>query len=88
MAKNYWRLCGVNNANSIIRSAEEAPDPDYVVLPMEAGDIVPFDGVLLSLDAAKVLNEKRFSDVECEVQKNGEPKIQEQNYQLRLDKGY
>ena len=28
--------------------AEETPDPDYVVLPMEAGDIVPFDGILLS----------------------------------------
>ena len=66
--------------------AEEAPDPDYVVLPMEAGDIVPFDGVLLSLDAAaKVLNEKRFSDVECEVRVEYELKIQEQNYQLRLD---
>ena len=44
--------------------ADETPDPDYVVLPIEAGDIVPFDGILLSLDAAaKVLNEKRFSDV-------------------------
>jgi hypothetical protein len=53
---------------------------------MEAGDIVPFDGVLLSLDAAaKVLNEKRFSDVECEVRVEYELKLQEQNYQLRLD---
>ena len=24
--------------------AEETPEPDYVVLPVEAGDVVPFDG--------------------------------------------
>ena len=51
-----------------------------------AGDIVPFDGILLSLDAAaKVLNEKRFSDVECDVRVEYELKLQEQTYQLRLD---
>ena len=39
--------------------------PDYTILPIEAGDIVPFDGVLLSLDAAaKVLNERKFEDAE------------------------
>ena len=65
--------------------AEEAPDPDYVVLPIEAGDIVPFDGILLSLDAAaKVLNEKRFTDVECEVRVEYELKLQKENYELRL----
>ena len=66
--------------------AEEIPDPDYVVLPVEAGDIVPFDGILLSLDAAaKVLNEKRFSDVECDVRVEYELKLQEENFSLRLD---
>ena len=66
--------------------AQETPEPDYVVLPVEAGDVVPFDGILLSLDAAaKVLNEKRFSDVECDVRVEYELKLQEQNYQLRLD---
>ena len=66
--------------------AEEAPEPDYVVLPVEAGDIVPFDGVLLSLDAAaKVLNEKRFSDVECDLRVEYELKLQKENYELRLD---
>ena len=66
--------------------AEETPEPDYVVLPVEAGDVVPFDGVLLSLDAAaKVLNEKRFSDVECDIRVEYELKLQKENYELRLD---
>ncbi len=66
--------------------AEDTPDPDYVVLPVEAGDVVPFDGILLSLDAAaKVLNEKRFSDVECDVRVEYELKLQEENFSLRLD---
>ena len=49
-------------------SEEEQTEPDYVVLQVEAGDIVPFDGVLLSLDAAaKVLTGKRFEDAECSL---------------------
>ena len=66
--------------------AEEQPTPDYVVLPIEAGDIVPFDGVLLSLDAAaKVLADKRFQDVECDLRVEYELAVQKENYQLRLD---
>ena len=66
--------------------AEEQPSPDYVVLPIEAGDIVPFDGVLLSLDAAaKVLADKRFQDVECDLRVEYELDVQKENYQLRLD---
>tara|TARA_R110002012_G_scaffold46581_1_gene122989 strand:+ start:4297 stop:4782 length:486 start_codon:yes stop_codon:yes gene_type:complete len=60
--------------------------PDYTVLPIEAGDIVPFDGVLLSLDAAaKVLNESKFGDVECELRVQYELEIQRQNFDLQLD---
>ena len=66
--------------------AEEETLPDYVVLPVEAGDIVPFDGVLLSLDAAaKVLTEKRFVDVECDVRVQYELGVQKERYQLQLD---
>jgi len=66
--------------------AEEETLPDYVVLPVEAGDIVPFDGVLLSLDAAaKVLTEKRFVDVECDVRVEYELGVQKERYQLQLD---
>ena len=60
--------------------------PDYVVLPIEAGDIVPFDGVLLSLDAAaKIVTEKKFEDAECDLRIGYELHIQEEKYQLLLD---
>jgi len=60
--------------------------PDYTILPIEAGDIVPFDGVLLSLDAAaKVLNERKFEDAECGLRVEYELQIQRENYELQLD---
>jgi len=60
--------------------------PDYVVLPIEAGDIVPFDGVLLSLDAAaKIITEKKFESAECDLRIGYELHIQEERYQLQLD---
>ena len=60
--------------------------PDYVVLPIEAGDIVPFDGVLLSLDAAaKIITEKKFEGAECDLRIGYELHIQEEKYQLQLD---
>jgi hypothetical protein len=59
--------------------------PDYVVLPVEAGDTVPFEGVLLSLDAAaKILTEKKFQDVECDLRLEYELQIQKDNYELLL----
>jgi hypothetical protein len=60
--------------------------PDYVVLPIEAGDIVPFDGVLLSLDAAaKIVTEKKFESAECDLRIGYELHVQEEKYQLQLD---
>jgi hypothetical protein len=60
--------------------------PDYVVLPIEAGDIVPFDGVLLSLDAAaKIVTEKKFEDSECDLRIGYELHMQGERYQLQLD---
>ena len=60
--------------------------PDYVVLPIEAGDIVPFDGVLLSLDAAaKIITEKKFESAECDLRIGYELHIQEEKYRLQLD---
>jgi hypothetical protein len=60
--------------------------PAYVVLPIEAGDIVPFDGVLLSLDAAaKIVTEKKFEDAECDLRIGYELHIQEEKYQLQID---
>ncbi len=60
--------------------------PDYVVLPIEAGDIVPFDGVLLSLDAAaKIVTEKKFESAECDLRISYELHMQGEKYQLQLD---
>ena len=60
--------------------------PDYVVLPVEAGDLVPFDGVLLSLDAAaKIVTEKKFESAECDLRIGYELHIQQEKYELQLD---
>jgi len=68
--------------------AEEETEtfPDYVVLPVEAGDIVPFDGGLLSLDAAaKIATEKKFEDAECDLRIGYELNLQYERFQLQLD---
>jgi hypothetical protein len=59
---------------------------DNTVLSVKKGDLVPFDGVLLSLDAAaKVLNDKRFSDEECDLRLEYELSLLKENYKLQLD---
>ena len=71
---------------AVVIAADIETSPDYVVLPVEAGDIVPFDGVLLSLDAAaKIVTEKKFEDAECDLRIGYELHIQEEKYQLQLD---
>jgi hypothetical protein len=70
---------------TVLADGPEA-SPEYVVLPVEAGDIVPFDGVLLSLDAAaKLTMEKKFEDAECDLRIGYELHIQEERFQLQLD---
>ena len=55
-------------------------------MPIEPGDIVPFDGVLLSLDAAaKLVTEKKFEDSECDLRISYELHMQAERYQLQLD---
>jgi hypothetical protein len=64
----------------------ETEFPDYVVLPIEAGTVAPFDGVLLSLDAAaKIITEKKFEDAECDLRIGYELHIQGERFQLQLD---
>jgi len=75
-------------ASPAMATEEEAETefPDYVVLPIEAGTVVPFDGVLLSLDAAaKIITEKKFEDAECDLRIGYELHIQAERYQLQLD---
>jgi len=73
-------------APAITMAEEIETFPDYVVLPIEAGDTVPFDGVLLSLDAAaKIVIEKKFEDSECDLRLGYELHMQQERYQLQLD---
>tara|TARA_R110000751_G_scaffold278887_1_gene381278 strand:+ start:42 stop:506 length:465 start_codon:yes stop_codon:yes gene_type:complete len=73
-------------APAIVLAEDIETFPDYVVLPIEAGDIVPFDGVLLSLDAAaKMATEKKFEDAECDLRIEYELHTQQEKYQLQLD---
>ena len=70
---------------TIVWANEAEPSPDYLVLPVEAGDIVPFDGVLLSLDAAaKITTEKKFEDAECDLRISYELHMQGERYELQL----
>jgi hypothetical protein len=72
-------------APAVVIAEETETFPDYVVLPVEAGDTVPFEGVLLSLDAAaKILTEKKYEDVECDLRLEYELQIQKDNYELLL----
>lgn len=72
-------------APAVVMAEEVETFPDYVVLPVEAGDTVPFEGVLLSLDAAaKILTEKKYEDVECDLRLEYELQIQKDNYELLL----
>ena len=66
--------------------AEDAAEPVYTVLPVKAGGIVPFDGILLSFDAAsKMLTEKKFEDAECDLRIEFELQTQKENFSLQLD---
>ncbi len=59
---------------------------ENIVTSVKKGDTTPFDGILLSLDAAaKVLNDKRFSDTEYDLRLEYELNLQKENYELQLD---
>ena len=65
---------------------DEATPPEYDIISLEAGDPAPFDGVLLSLDAAaKVAIDKKFEGAECELRIGYELHLQEQRYELQLN---
>ena len=64
---------------------DEEPPPEYDLVPLEAGDPAPFDGVLLSLDAAaKIAVDKKFENAECDLRVGYELHLQEQRYELQL----
>ena len=87
MIRKILSLLAIFMISPIIVLAEDIETfPDYVVLPIEAGDIVPFDGVLLSLDAAaKIVTEKKFEDSECDLRIGYVLHMQQERYELQLD---
>ena len=64
---------------------DEAPPPEYDLISLKAGDPAPFDGVLLSVDAAaKIAVDKKFEDAECDLRIGYELHLQEQRCELQL----
>jgi len=65
---------------------EPVAESDYDVVSLKAGETAPFDGVLLSVEAAaKIAVEKKFEDAECDLRIGYELHLQEERYELRLD---
>ena len=70
----------------LIAGEEETEDVSYDVVPLETGDPAPFDGVLLSFDAAaKIAVDKKFEDASCDLRVSYELHIQSERFQLELD---
>ena len=67
--------------------AEDPPQAEeYDVIPIETGDPAPFDGILISFDAAaKMAVDKKFEDAECDLRVSYELHMQGERYQLQLD---
>jgi len=66
--------------------AETPPEETYDVVTLKAGEPAPFDGVLLSVEAAaKIAVEKKFEDAECDLRIGYELHLQQERFQLQLD---
>ena len=69
-----------------IADEPETTPSEYDLISIKAGEPAPFDGVLLTLDAAaKIVVDKKFEDAECDLRIGYELHMQEQRYQLQLD---
>ena len=68
-------------------SADEGNDAsEFDVTPLKAGEAAPFDGGLLSLDAAaKIAVERKFEDASCDLRIGYELNLQQERFQLQLD---
>jgi Iap family predicted aminopeptidase len=59
---------------------------EFDVISLKAGEPAPFDGVLLSLDAAaKIAVERKFEDASCDLRIGYELNLQQERFQLQLD---
>ena len=67
---------------------EEQPRTEevYDITTIRAGEAAPFDGILMTYEAAaKIAVDKKFEDVECDLRIGYELHIQENQYTLMLD---
>tara|TARA_Y100000310_G_scaffold230794_1_gene233342 strand:+ start:62206 stop:62670 length:465 start_codon:yes stop_codon:yes gene_type:complete len=71
---------------TLVLAEEAEATEDYAIVSLESGDPAPFPGVLLSFDAAaRIMTERRFEDIECDIRISYELQLQEEKYQLLLD---
>tara|TARA_Y100000310_G_scaffold196653_1_gene196742 strand:- start:216 stop:683 length:468 start_codon:yes stop_codon:yes gene_type:complete len=60
-------------------------EPTYDITIIKAGEPAPFDGVLLTHEAAaKVVVDKKFEDTECDLRVGYELQMQEYRFELQL----
>ena len=69
----------------ILPSLAIAEESTYDVTTIKQGDPAPFDGVLLTHEAAaKIVVEKKFEDAECDLRIGYELTMQEYRFELQL----
>jgi hypothetical protein len=65
---------------------ESSTEEAYDVTPIKAGEAAPFDGILMTYEAAsKIAVDKKFEDAECELRISYELHMQGERMQLQLD---
>jgi len=67
---------------------EEQPRTEevYEITTIKSGDPAPFDGILMTYEAAsKIAVDKKFEDAECDLRIGYELHIQEEKFMLKLD---
>jgi hypothetical protein len=66
-------------------AAALAEEPTYDITTIKAGEPAPFDGVLLTHEAAaKIVVEKKFEDAECDLRIGYELTMQEYRYEQMM----
>ena len=72
----------------VVAFAEEEVEgaPNIDIINLELGQPAPFAGVLFSPDAAaKLITDKKFEGLECDLRVNYELELQQAKFQLQLD---
>ena len=71
---------------AVVLADEPETASEFDVTSLKAGEPAPFDGVLLSLDAAaKIAVERKFENASCDLRIGYELNLQQERFQLQLD---